>query len=381
MLDEPAAEDNEPLKFYDLKTINDSFEPALTEAIERVLRSGWYLLGAENRKFERQWADYCGASHCVLTGNGMDALTLLLSAYKQLRGWQDGDEVIVPANTFIATILAVNAAGLKPVLCEPSFGDYLMDVAEMKQLLTERTRAVIPVHLYGAVCDMDAINAWSREHGVVVIEDAAQAHGAQYRGRRAGHLGDAAAFSFYPGKNLGALGDAGCITTDDEELATMVRKMANYGSATKYVNEVKGMNSRTDELQAAVLSVKLPRLDADNERRRQLAQIYMQGISNPLIVLPALPKNLEQHVFYVFPVRCVAREALQQYLKERGIGTLIHYPIPPHKQQAYPELSELRLPITERIHKEILSLPISPLMSDAQVRRVVEVINDFSVDM
>lgn len=376
----PNAED-EAVKFLDLKAINDSFEPHLTQSIERVLQSGRYLLGEANRQFEEQFARYCGVRHCVLVANGMDALTLILRAEKLRGGWADGDEVIVPANTFIATILAIEEAGLTPVLCEPSLKDYLIDTEAMCKLLTARTRAVLPVHLYGRVCQMDFINSWAKSHGLKVIEDAAQAHGAQYQGRRAGHLGDAAAFSFYPGKNLGALGDAGCVTTDDDQLADMVRMMANYGSSEKYVNLYRGINSRTDEIQAAVLGVKLPRLDEDNTRRRQIAALYSAGIQNPLITPPSLPQQAEEHVFYVYPVRCPAREQLQAYLKAHGIHTLIHYPIPPHKQKAYAAWNDRRLPVTERIHREILSLPISPLLTEAQVRRIIRLLNTFNVEL
>ena len=372
---------DEIIRFLDLKTLNDSFEPQLTQAIEQVLRSGWYLQGEANRNFEQAFAQYCGAHHCILVGNGLEALTLILRAYKQLNGWTDDDEIIVPANTFIATILAIEESRLKPVLCEPSLHDYLIDVERLPQLLTPRTRAVMPVHLYGRVCNMEKIGEWAKENGLKVIEDAAQAHGAMYHGQRAGHLGDAAGFSFYPGKNIGALGDAGCVVTDDDQLAEVVRMMGNYGSAEKYVNKYKGMNSRTDEIQAAVLGVKLPRLDEDNERRRQLARIYSDGIQNPLVMPPEWPQHVEEHVFYVYPVRCPARAQLQQYLLDHGIHTLVHYPIPPHKQEAFREWNGLRFPITERIHREILSLPISPMMTDKQVARIVDVLNDFNVDL
>ena len=381
MTEENEDADTEIVKFLNLKEINDSFEPALTQAMEQVMRSGWYLQGNANQNFERQFAQYCGTKDCVLVGNGMDALILILRAYKDLLEWKDEDEVIVPANTFIATILAIMEAGLRPVLCEPSMQDYLIDPDKLPDLLTERTRAVMPVHLYGRVCDMERINEWAHSHNLKVIEDAAQAHGAIYHERRTGHLGDAAGFSFYPGKNIGALGDAGCVTTDDEKLAQVVRMMGNYGSSEKYVNKYKGLNSRTDELQAAVLSVKLPRLDTDNNRRREIALKYNEGIENPLITLPSLPKRMEEHVFYVYPIRCPAREKLQQHLRERGIQTLIHYPIPPHRQEAFAEWADFRFPITERIHREILSLPISPLMTDAQVERVIRALNEFNVDI
>lgn len=365
------------VKFLDLKRITASFEPLLSEEIERVVGSGRYLQDVSVSRFEQHFASYIGAKHCILCGNGLEALTLILRACKQLNWWADDSEVIVPANTFIATILAVKEAGLKPVLCEPSLTDYLMDASLLPSLLTERTVAVLPVHLYGRVCDMKAINAFAAEHHLLVIEDAAQAHGAMYGDAHAGHLGHAAGFSFYPAKNLGALGDAGCVTTDDDTLAALIRKMANYGSAEKYVHEVAGMNSRTDELQAAVLDVKLPRLDADNERRRWIAKRYIERIDNPLIVEPVIPRDEREHVFYVFPVRCGYRKQLMTWLKEEGIDTLIHYPIPPHQQEALQEFAHLNLPVTEQIHREILSLPISPLMTDKEVDRVIDAINRF----
>ena len=376
-----VREADENISFLNLKAINDSFEPELTQAIEQAVRSGRYLQGSFNQAFEQDFAQYCGTKHCVLVGNGMDALTLILRAYKERLHWEDGDEVIVPANTFIATILAIEEARLTPVLCEPSMQDYLIDTERMKDLWTERTRAVMPVHLYGRVCEMTSINEWAAEKGIKVIEDAAQAHGALYREQRAGHLGDAAGFSFYPGKNLGALGDAGCVTTDDDQLAETIRMMANYGSSEKYVNRYKGMNSRTDEIQAAVLGVKLPRLDEDNARRREIANLYNTGIKNPLIILPTLSANPEEQVFYVYPVRCPAREQLQEYLREKGIDTLIHYPIPPHQQEAYKEWNDKHYPVTERIHREILSLPISPLMTDGQVERIIKALNEFNIEL
>ena len=367
------------VKFFELKRLNTSFEPQLSEAITQVLRSGWYLQGTQVKSFEKHFATYIGAKHCILCGNGLEALTLILRSYKRLRGWSDDSEVIVPANTFIATILAIQEAGLQPVLCEPAMADYLLDVKQLSKMVTERTVAILPVHLYGRVCDMTSIRAFAAKTQLVVVEDAAQAHGAMLGDLKAGHLGDAAGFSFYPAKNLGALGDSGCVTTDDDALAEMVRMMANYGSKEKYVNEVPGMNSRTDEIQAAVLDVKLCRLDADNERRRWIANAYMEGIDNPLIVLPRVPKDLREHVFYVFPIRCSYRQQLMDYLCEKGIETLIHYPIPPHQQAALPMFAHLKLPITEQIHREILSLPISPMMSEAEICMVINAINQFNL--
>lgn len=368
-----------PVKFLDLKRINASFEPLLTDEVTRVVRSGWYLQGRCVQSFEEQFAAYLGVRHCVLCGNGLEALTLVLRACKLLNLWEDDSEVIVPANTFIATILAIKEAGLQPVLAEPSMSDFLLNPEELESLRTERTVAVVPVHLYGRVCDMRSINAFCSEHQLLVIEDAAQAHGAMYGDQHAGHLGHAAAFSFYPGKNLGALSDGGCVTTDDDVLAETIRKMANYGSSKKYVHELPGINSRSDEIQAAVLRVKLPRLDVDNERRRWIAHRYLESIDNPLIVLPTMPKDEREHVFYVFPVRSAYRVELQAWLRQQGIETLVHYPIPPHRQLALSEFSDLKLPLTEQIHREILSLPISPLMTEQEVDKVIRAMNLFNV--
>ncbi len=372
--------DDRRIKFLYLKGVNDSFEPHLTNAIGDVVRSGWYLQGQAVSNFEQQWAHFCGARHAVGVGNGLDALSIVLRAYRHMLGWQQGDEVIVSANTFIASILAITQAGLTPVLCEPSFEDFLMDPKQIEPLITERTRALMPVHLYGRVCNMKAINAIAKVHGLKVIEDAAQAHGALYLGQRAGHLGDAAAFSFYPAKNLGALGDGGAIVTDDDEIARLCRMLGNYGSSEKYVHDLKGVNSRLDEIQAAVLSVKLPRLDQDNERRRELARLYMSEIDNPLIVEPQMPGNPLEHVWYVFPIRCQFRDQLKEYLRRHGVDTQIHYPTPPHRQAAYPELASLSLPISERLHREILSLPISPTLGDSHIHRVAELVNAFNID-
>ncbi len=372
------VEPDRSIRYLDLQQLNASFEPLLSEAVERVVRSGRYLQGSCTAAFEQQFAAYIGVRHCVLCGNGMEALVLIFRALKTLHQWADNSEVIVPANTFIATILAIREAGLRPVLAEPRLCDQLIDVELLPQLVNECTVAIVPVHLYGRVCNMPRINAFAREHHLLVVEDAAQAHGAMQGDRHAGALGHAAAFSFYPAKNLGALGDAGCVCTDDDTLADYVRRMANYGSATKYVHEVPGINSRTDELQAAVLSVKLPRLDADNERRRWIARRYMEGIDNPLIVEPAMPRDEREHVFYVYPILTGYRQQLMQWLRQHHIETIIHYPIPPHRQAALAEFAHLRLPVTEQIHRDVLSLPISPLLSDSEVERVIAAINSFN---
>lgn len=372
------AEGTKAIKFLDLKAINETYEPELSNSIMRAMHSGWYLLGEENKAFEQEWSRYLGVSHTVLCGNGLEALILILRSYKLMKGWADGDEVIVPANTYIATILAIREAGLTPVLVEPSLNDYNIHADECKRALTQRTRAIMAVHLYGRISsDIGDLQQLSADNNLILIEDAAQAHGAMWQGRRAGTIGNAAGFSFYPGKNLGAMGDAGCVVTDDTELANTVRTMANYGSSIKYVNELEGINSRTDEVQAAVLRVKLPRLDQDNAHRREIAQAYIRGIKNPMIVLPAWPEDEEECVWHVFPIRCPEREALQAYLKEAGVQTLIHYPIAPHKQQALSALEHGPLPITQRIHNEELSLPISPIMTMEEAEYVIRLLNKF----
>ena len=370
--------ESESVPYLDLKRVNNSFEPKLTAEVTRVVQGGWYLLGEENKRFSKAFSEYCGARYCVPTGNGLDALTMILVAYRQMLGWDDNAEVIVPSNTYIASILAVSRAGLQPVLCEPRLEDYLINPSGIEELITERTRAIMVVHLYGRVCDMKPINELARKHGLKVIEDVAQAQGAAYGGVRAGHLCDAAGISFYPGKNLGALGDAGCVTTDDEALADYVRAMSNYGSSKKYVNRMKGMNSRMDEVQAAVLCLKLKRLDADNEARRRVAQAYSEGIDNPAITLPTLPSDPNENVWHVYPIRTPERDRLREYLSQEGIETVVHYPIPPHQQQAYAEWNDRSYPISERIHSEILSLPMSQVIRDDEVARVIEVLNAYS---
>ena len=370
--------ESESVPYLDLKRVNNSFEPELTAEVTRVVQGGWYLLGEENKRFSKAFSEYCGARYCVPTGNGLDALTMILVAYRQMLGWDDDAEVIVPSNTYIASILAVSRAGLQPVLCEPRLEDYLINPDNIEPLITERTRAIMVVHLYGRVCDMKPINELARKYGLKVIEDVAQAQGAAYGGVRAGHLCDAAGISFYPGKNIGALGDAGCVTTDDEALADYVRAMSNYGSSKKYVNRMKGMNSRMDEVQAAVLCLKLKRLDTDNEVRRRVAQAYSEGIDNPVITLPTLPSDPSENVWHVYPIRTPERDRLREYLSQEGIETVVHYPIPPHQQQAYAEWNDRSYPISERIHSEILSLPMSQVIRDDEVARVIEVLNAYS---
>ena len=365
--------------YLSLQRISASFEPELTAEVSRVVQGGWYLLGQENKRFSKAFSEFCGAKYCVPTGNGLDALTMILVAYKRMLGWGDDAEVIVPSNTYIASILAVSRAGLVPVLCEPRLEDFLINPDNIEALITERTKAIMVVHLYGRVCDMKPILEVAKQHGLKVVEDVAQAQGVCYQGVRAGHLGDAAGVSFYPGKNLGALGDAGCVTTDDEALADYVSAMSNYGSSEKYVNRMKGLNSRMDEIQAAVLCLKLKRLDADNEARRKVVQAYSEGITNPLITLPSLPSDPTENVWHVYPIRTPERDRLREYLSREGIETMVHYPIPPHQQQAYAEWNDRSYPISEQIHKEILSLPMSPVMTDDEIRRVIEALNKFSL--
>lgn len=357
------------IPFLELKPSYLELKDDLDAAVARVLNSGWYLLGEEIAAFEREFAAYTETEHCVGVGNGLDALHLSLRAC----GVGPGDEVIVPSNTYIATWLAVTYAGATPVPVEPREATYNLDPGKLEAAITERTKAVIPVHLYGQPADMDPVVALAERYDLFVLEDAAQAHGARYKGRRVGGLGQAAAWSFYPGKNLGAFGDAGAVTTNDPELAERLRSLRNYGSKVKYVNEVKGFNSRMDELQAAVLRVKLRHLDTWNERRKRLADLYLASLQGTDLTLPVVPDWAEP-VWHLFVVRSSRRDGLQQELKARGVGTLIHYPVPPHLQGAYADLGFAKgnFPIAEDIHREVLSLPIGPQLGPAAVRYVAE---------
>jgi len=402
------------IKFLDLKKINDSFEPELSGAIQRVLDSGWYLLGNEVKLFEQEYAEYIGIKHCIGVANGLDALRLILKAYIEIGFLKEGDEIIVPANTYIASILAITDNRLIPILVEPNINTYNIDPYKIEEKISPRTKAIMIVHLYGQNAMHPEIQRLCTKYDLRLIEDNAQAQGCYFGDKRTGSLGDAAGHSFYPGKNLGALGDAGAVTTDDDHLAEIIRTIANYGSKVKYQNLYQGLNSRLDEIHAAILRVKLPRLDADNQRRREIAKYYLENIENPLLILPdqnnsefenigrsdsitnetvvktdpstsifsSLFSNENtrslSHVWHIFVIRTQHRDKLQQYLTENGIQTIIHYPIPPHKQEAYTELNHLTFPITESIHSNVLSLPISPVMSDDEVLRVVEVINKFN---
>jgi dTDP-4-amino-4,6-dideoxygalactose transaminase len=365
------------INFLDLHKINKPHEQAFHDRMQAVLDKGWFILGDEVKKFENAFAEYCGAKCCIGVGNGLDALTLILKAYIELGRLRAGDEVIVPANTYIATILAIMQAGLVPVPAEPDPSTFNLDPEEFRRKITSKTKAVMPVHLYGLLADMHAINRIAKENNVLVIEDAAQAHGAITTDEfRAGNLGDAAGFSFYPGKNLGALGDAGVVTTNDEQLAEIIRSLRNYGSKTKYYNDHIGVNSRLDELQAAFLNVKLPHLDAENEQRKIIANRYLSEIVNPKIILPEYDGG-RHHVFHLFVIRTENRDALQSYLKANGVETLIHYPVPPHRQKALPEWNHFSFPVTEKMHREVLSIPISPVMSASEADTVINLLNRY----
>ena len=363
--------------FLDLQKINSSFEPALSNAAKRVIESGWYLRGEETERFERAFADFIGTKYAVGVASGLDALRLILHAYLELGILKRGDEVIVPANTYIATILAVIETDLVPIFVEPDPQSFNLDPDRIENALGAKTGAIMPVHLYGRCAAMEKIMKIAERHDLIVIEDAAQSHGAKCGTKRAGALAHAAGFSFYPGKNLGALGDGGIVTTDDERLAKTVRILGNYGSERKYRNRYAGYNSRLDEIQAAFLGVKLPRLERDNDRRREIAEIYRKKISHPLIMLPDFPEDPLSHVWHLFVVRTPERDVLQAYLEQNGIQTMIHYPIPPHRQPALKAYADLRLPLTESIHEEVLSLPISPAMRDEEALYVAETINRY----
>jgi dTDP-4-amino-4,6-dideoxygalactose transaminase len=396
------------IPFLDLKKINARFEIQFQEVFKNFLDSGYYILGNSVTEFEKAFAQYCGVKHCIGVGNGLDALRLILESYKTLGKIREGDEVIVAANTYIATILAIKQAGLTPVLVDAEAETYGFDISQLEKAITLKTKAIMPVHLYGQITNMDKLNAFAKANNLLVIEDAAQGHGAKFqipnskfqipngihysppsaaKGLptamltthnffKAGNLGDAAGFSFYPTKNLGALGDGGAVTTNDDDLAEAIKMLRNYGAKTKYVNDLQGFNSRLDELQAALLLVKLQHLDNDNNRRREIAKMYLTQLSNKKIILPTVP-DFDAHVFHLFVVRTDNRDEFQKYLTENGVGTLIHYPIPPHRQKAFEQLNHLSFPVTEKIHNTVLSIPISPVMTEEEVQRVVEVVNSY----
>lgn len=364
------------IKFLDLKKITARHASELNEAASRVISSGWFLQGAETTAFEGEYAGFIGTKYAIGCANGLDALTLILRAYIEMGVMRPGDEVIVPANTYIASILAISENGLRPVLVEPDPQTCQISAGNIETAITPATKAIMIVHLYGRCAYSDKIGEICRRHNLKLIEDNAQAHGCLYHGRRTGSLGDAAGHSFYPGKNLGALGDAGTVTTNDPALAETVRSLGNYGSSRKYVFKYQGKNSRIDEIQAAFLRVKLPYLDSDNRRRVEIADRYLSEITNPEIrMLPPAPAG--ENVHHIFPIFTPDRDGLQKYLADNGIQTLIHYPIPPHRQECYPEWNRLSFPITERIHREELSLPISPVLTDREVSEVITALNNW----
>lgn len=368
------------IRFLDLQKINQRYSEEIEKVTKRVIHSGWYLRGKEVEQFEEEFSRFNHVQYTVGVASGLDALKIILQAYIELSYMEEGNEVIVPANTYIASILAVIDCDLKPVLVEPDINTYNIDPDRIEERITDKTKAIMIVHLYGQNAYTEKIGELCKKYGLKLIEDSAQAHGAFYNGQRIGSLGDVAGFSFYPGKNLGALGDAGAICTDNEELAECCRALGNYGSQEKYYNKYQGYNSRLDEIQAAVLRKKLKYLDKDNQRRREIADYYLKNITNPNIILPISSTsalNSKDHVWHLFVVRTQNRNEFIDYLEEKDIQTLIHYPIPPNKQEGYPELHHYDLPITEKIHREVVSLPISPVMTEDQIQKVVEAVNAF----
>lgn len=365
------------IKFLDLNKINSKYISELNDAASEVLNSGWYLLGNNVRQFENNISNYIGVNHTIGVANGLDALRLILKAYIELGIMNEGDEIIVPANTYIASILAITDNRLKPIFVEPDLETYNIDFNLIEKHITSKTRAIMVVHLYGCVCWSPILSVLAEKYNLKIIEDNAQAFGAIWNNKKSGSLGDAAGFSFYPGKNLGAIGDAGAVTTNDDELAMVIRTLANYGSKTKYINEYQGLNSRLDEIQAAFLNVKLNYIDLENQARQDIAKLYNNKISNSKIILPKNNKNELSNVWHLYVIRTSDRIELQRYLLENDIETLIHYPIPPHKQIAYNNFNSLKLLITEKIHNEVLSLPISPIMEIDEIEKVINILNNY----
>jgi len=364
------------IKFLELNSLNHPYKEEFLQKIPDFLQTGYFIQGKETQNFEKNYAQYCGTQHAIGVGNGLDAIRLILEAYKIMHKLQPGDEILVPANTYVATILAVSHAGLKPVLVEPELSTYNLSGSGLKKHITSKTKAILGVHLYGQITDWTSIEKLAKKYRLLLIEDAAQAHGAIYRKKKAGNISHAAAFSFYPTKNLGALGDAGAVTTNDDELAGIIRKLKNYGQEQKYVSRYKGFNSRLDEIQAVFLNIKLKSLDKINQKRRQIAQKYLQYIDNDKIILPEV-QSIEQHVFHQFVIRSTNRDALQEHLLKNGVESLIHYPVPPHRQQAYSEWKDKIFSLTEKISNEVLSIPVRENLSDTEVNQIIEIINKF----
>lgn len=367
------------IKFLDIQKINLMHQQEIEEKLLSVFQSGWYLLGEEVKTFENLLTQYIGSKHAIGVANGLDALRLILKAYIELGIIQPGDEVIVPANTYIASVLAITDNNLIPVFAEPDLDTYNIDITKIEEKITLKTKAILIVHLYGQAIFSEELKTLSQKYNLKIIEDNAQAIGAEWDGVKTGNLGDAAGFSFYPGKNLGALGDAGAVTTNDDILAQTIRTLANYGSQQKYINRYKGLNSRLDEMQAGVLNIKLKYLDSENTKRREIAKYYHNTISNPKIILPKIDNALTNlsHVWHLFVIRTPDRNKLQEYLTSNGIQTLIHYPIPPHRQEAYREHNHLSFPITEKIHDEVLSLPISPVLTNEEIEKIITTLNNY----
>ena len=365
------------IKFLDLQKINEQYSQELKAAANDVIDSGWYLLGERVNNFENQLKNYCASKNAIAVGNGLDALRLILRGYIEMGIMKPGEEVIVPSNTYIASVLAISDNNLKPILVEPSYDSYNLDISKIEAAITKRTKAILIVHLYGQVCWSKRLEEIALKHNLKIIEDNAQAIGAEWNGIKTGNLGDAAGFSFYPGKNLGALGDSGAVTTNDDELSITIRALANYGSHKKYKNKYQGLNSRMDEIQAAFLSVKLKYIDDEKQIRRQIAERYNREIKNDKILLPNLPINPKEHVWHLYVIRIKDRENLQNYLSNNGVQTLIHYPTPPHKQDAYSEWSESSYPISEDLHNDVLSLPIGPVMEDDEIRKIIKILNEY----
>lgn len=362
------------IKFLDLEKVTALHGKEINDTVNRVVNSGWYLQGKENEKFEKNFARYIGTDYAVGCANGLDALIWIFRAYIEMGVMKQGDEVIVPANTYIASILAISENGLVPILVEPDIKTYQIDPKKIEEAITSRTKAILIVHLYGQCAYTDHIGEICKKYDLKLIEDNAQAHGCEFNGQRTGSIGDAAGHSFYPGKNLGALGDGGAVTTNDEQLTQIIRAIANYGSTKKYVFKYIGRNSRLDEIQAAILDVKLKYLDGDNGRRKEVARMYIEGINNPAIILPQI-NDWNAHVFHIFPILTKKRDELQRYLADHGVQTIIHYPIPPHKQECYKNWNHLSFPLTERIANEELSLPISPVITTDEIQKIVHLLN------
>lgn len=365
------------IPFLDLRSINTPYDAEFQEKFKVFLEKGWYILGDEVRLFEEEFAAYCGTQFCIGTANGLDALRMILEGYKILGKLSVGDEVLVASNTYIATILGIQQAGLIPILVEADLNTYNFDVKDLQQKLTSKTKVIMPTHLYGQLADMEQVSAFAKANSLYIVTDSAQSHGAiSPQGKRSGSLGDASGFSFYPTKNLGALGDGGAITTNDKALAEVVRSYRNYGFKERYVSAYSGINSRLDEVQALFLRIKLRDLDTANQRRRAIAKQYLQGIQNPKLILPKWEGD-DGHVFHLFVIRCTTRDHLRAYLTEQGVGTIIHYPIPPHRQEALQEYAQLSFPVTEQIHSEVISIPLSPVMDDVTVAKVISILNRY----